>query len=88
VRAPAVLLALGACLGACAGSPPPAATEPDPAHLAAADAPPPVPTISPTEAHEPAPTPPSHEARERRVIELLEGRVPDSELKLDSGGGW
>jgi hypothetical protein len=69
---------------ACGGSPPPPASDPPP---------PPPPTVTPAPPSEPqsnvtpAPPEPTPEQREKRVIELLEGKVPPPDLPSDSGGG-
>jgi uncharacterized lipoprotein YajG len=81
-------LASAFVLAACgASSPSPSAANEPPA--GAAPTAPPAPSAAPSAPSESATpaAPASREAREKHVIELLEGRVPQPDLPTDSGGG-
>lgn len=76
-----VLLGLLVC-GCTGRSLPPESPPPAPAEAPAAAAP-----IEPVPIESNTSPGPSREAREKRVIELLQGNVPEPDLPTDSGGG-
>ena len=75
-------LLIALCFCGCTGrSVPPETPEPEPAPTSVTPPAEPVPIESNTSPGE------SREAREKRVLELLQGNVPEPDLPTDSGGG-